>query len=166
MTRTGSQTRNKPSAGLRSVYVFILPISASQEVGAKQDNMHEQCSGALTDVVASALLIIADLSWLVSSFDVIALSLVMWPLSWYQFCVSLPLEVRTVGLVLFLQVLTLFSVLHCLPPAGHVESVFSDSVFSAAVRCNTVNYITQKWKCFCYLCRPCPPVCLALKHCL
>ena len=162
MIRTGSQTRNKPSAGLRSVYVFILPISASQEVGAKQDNMHEQCSGALTDVVASALLIIADLSWLVSSFDVIALSLVMW----YQFCVSLPLEVRTVGLVLFLQVLTLFSVLHCLPTAGHVESVFSDSVFSAAVRCNTVNYITQKWKCFCYLCRPCPPVCLALKHCL
>ena len=70
----------------------------------------------------------------------------MWPLSWYQFCVSLPLEVRTVGLVLFLQVLTLFSVLHCLPPAGHVESVFSDSVFSAAVRCNTVNYITQRKK--------------------
>ena len=42
-----------------------------------------------------------------------ALFLVMWPLSWYQFCVSLPLEVRTVGLVLFLQVLTLLSVLHC-----------------------------------------------------
>ena len=60
----------------------------------------------------------------------------MWPLSWYQFCVSLPLEVRTVGLVLFLQVLTLLSVLHCLPPAGHVEPVFSDSVFSAAVRRN------------------------------
>ena len=55
----------------------------------------------------------------------------MWPLSWYQFCVSLPLEVRTVGLVL-----TLLSVLHCLPPAGHVEPVFSDSVFSAAVRRN------------------------------
>ena len=55
---------------------------------------------------------------------------------WYQFCVSLPLEVRTVGLVLFLQVLTLLSVLHCLPPAGHVEPVFSDSVFSAAVRRN------------------------------
>ena len=31
-----------------------------------------------------------------------ALFLVMWPLSWYQFCVSLPPEVRTVGLVLFL----------------------------------------------------------------
>ena len=60
----------------------------------------------------------------------------MWPLSWYQFCVSLPLEVRTVGLVLFLQVLTLLSVLHCLPPAGHVEPVFSDSVFTAAVRRN------------------------------
>ena len=39
-------------------------------------------------------------------------------------------------LVLFLQVLTLLSVLHCLPPAGHVEPVFSDIVFSAAVRCN------------------------------
>ena len=60
----------------------------------------------------------------------------MWPLSWYQFCVSLPLEVRTVGLVLFLQVLTLLSVLHCLTPAGHVEPVFNDSVFSAAVRRN------------------------------
>ena len=60
----------------------------------------------------------------------------MWPLSWYPFCVSLPLEVRTVGLVLFLQVLTLLSVLLCLPPAGHVEPVFSDSVFSAAVRRN------------------------------
>ena len=60
----------------------------------------------------------------------------MWPLSWYQFCVSLPLEVRTVGLVLFLQVLTLLSVLHCLPPAGQVEPVFSDSVFIAAVRRN------------------------------
>ena len=46
----------------------------------------------------------------------------MWPLSWYQFCVSLPLEVRTVGLVLFLQVLT---VLHCLPPACHVEQVLT-----------------------------------------
>ena len=66
----------------------------------------------------------------------IALFLVMWPLSWYQFCVSLPLEVRTVGLVLFLQVLTLLSVLHCLPPAGHVEPVFSDTVLSAAVRRN------------------------------
>ena len=77
--------------------------------------------------------LISLLVWLV---DVIALFLVMWPLSWYQFCVSLPLEVRTVGLVLFLQVLTLLSVLHCLPPAGHVEPVFSDSVFTAAVRRN------------------------------
>ena len=60
----------------------------------------------------------------------------MWPLSWYQFCVSLPLEVRTVGLVLFLQVLSLLSVFHSLPPAGHVEPVFNDSVFIAAVRRN------------------------------
>ena len=77
----------------------------------------------------------------------------MWPLSWYQFCVSLPLEVRTVGLVLFLQVLTLLSVLHCLPPASHVEPVFSDSVFSPTVRrnnrelYNTEKYITQRRKC-------------------
>ena len=77
--------------------------------------------------------LISLLVWLV---DVIALFLVMWPLSWYQFWVSLPLEVKTVGLVLFLQVLTLLSVLHCLPPAGHVEPVFSDSVFTAAVRRN------------------------------
>ena len=60
----------------------------------------------------------------------------MWPLSWYQFCESLSLEVRTVGLVVLLQVLTLLSVLHCLPPAGHVELVFSDSVFGATVRRN------------------------------
>ena len=58
----------------------------------------------------------------------------MWPSSWYQFCVSLPLEVRTVGLVLFLQVLTLLSVKHCLPSAGHAEPVFGESVFAAAVR--------------------------------
>ena len=74
------------------------------------------------------------ISLLVLLVDVRALFLVMWPLSWYQFCVSLPQEVMTVGLVLFLQVLTLLSVLHCLPPAGRVESVFSNSVFSAAVR--------------------------------
>ena len=55
---------------------------------------------------------------------------------------SLPLEVRTVGFILLLQVLTLLqvlslvSVLHCLPPAGHVEPVFSDNAFSAAVRRN------------------------------
>ena len=73
--------------------------------------------------------LITLLVWLV---DVIALFLVMWPLSWYQFCVSFPLELRTGGLVLFLQVPTLLSVLHCLPPAGHVEPVFSDSVFSVA----------------------------------
>ena len=66
--------------------------------------------------------LITLLVWLV---DVIALFFVMRPLSWYQFCVLLPLEVRTVGLVLFLQVLALLSVLHCLPPAGHVEPVFS-----------------------------------------
>ena len=66
----------------------------------------------------------------------IALFFVMWPLSWYQFCVSLPLEVRTVRLALFLQVPVLLSVLHCLTPAGHVEPVFRDSVFSAAVRRN------------------------------
>ena len=94
------------------------------------------------------------ISLLVCLVDVIALFLVMWPLSWYQFCVSLPLEVRTVGLVLFLQVLTLLSVLHCLPPAGHVEPVFSDSTFSAAVRRN----MTQKRK-SCLL--AVPPLCPA-----
>ena len=81
----------------------------------------------------------------------------MWPLSWYQFCVSLPLEVRTVGLVLFLQVLTLFSVLHCLPPAGHVESVFSDSVFSAAVRRNNLElHNTEKKVLFATCAAPVP----------
>ena len=98
---------------------------------------------------------ISLLVWLV---DMIALFLVMWPLSWYQFCVSLPLEVRTVGLVLFLQVLTLLSVLHCLPPASHVEPVFSDKVFSAAVHCNNRElHNTEKKVLFCHLCRPCPP---------
>ena len=48
-------------------------------------------------------------------------------------------------LVLFLQVLALLSVLHCLPPAGHVEPVFSDNVFSAAVRRNNSElYNTEK----------------------
>ena len=58
---------------------------------------------------------------------------------------SLSLEVRTVGLVLFLQVLTLLSLSHCLSPAGHVEPVFSDSAFSAAVhRNNSEVYNTEK----------------------
>ena len=71
----------------------------------------------------------------------------MWPSSWYQFCVSLPLEVRTVGLVLFLQVLTLLSVKHCLPSAGHAEPVFGESVFTAAVRysnCGLHNSTSNK----------------------
>ena len=85
---------------------------------------------------------ITVLVWLA---DVIALFLEMWLLSWYQFCVLLTLEERTVGFVLFLQVLALLSVLHCLPPAGHVEPVFSDSVLSAAVRRNNSElYNTEK----------------------
>ena len=81
----------------------------------------------------------------------------MWPLSWYQFCVSLPLEVRTVGLVLFPQVLTLLSVLHCLPPAGHIVSVFSDSEFSAAVRRNNLElHNTEKKVLFATCAAPVP----------
>ena len=96
------------------------------------------------------------ISLLVLLVDVRALFLVMWPLSWYQFCVSLPQEVRTVGLVLFLQVLTLLSVLHRLPPAGHVEPVFSDSVFSA----------TQRRKCCLPPVPPLPPATLNMTFCL
>ena len=63
------------------------------------------------------------------------------------------------GLVLCLQVLTLLSVLHCLSTAGHVESVFSDSVFSAAVRRNKdeLPETTSEKKVLYanYLCRPC-----------
>ena len=82
----------------------------------------------------------------------IALFLVIWPLSCYQFCVSLPLEVRIVGLVLFLQVLTLLSVLHCLPPAGHVESVFS-----AAMRRNNLElHNTEKKVLFATCAAPVP----------
>ena len=90
----------------------------------------------------------------------IALCLVMWPLSWYLFGVSLPLEVRTLGLVLFLQVLTLLSVLHCLPPAGHVEPVFMTVTALSVQRCvaATVNYMTQKRK-SCLL--AVPPLCTA-----
>ena len=76
-------------------------------------------------------LLIGVFVWLVA---VTALFLVKWPSSWYQFCVSLPLGVRTVGLVLFLKVLTLLSVRHCFPSASHVESLFSESEFTAAVR--------------------------------
>ena len=85
----------------------------------------------------------------------IALFLVMWPLSWYQFCVSLPLEVRTVGLVLFLQVLTLLSVLRCLPPAGHVERVFSEACSVQPCVATTVSYTTHRRK-YCLL--PVPPL--------
>ena len=63
----------------------------------------------------------------------------------------------TVGLVLFLQVLTLLSVLHCLPPAGHVEPVFSDIVFSAAVRCNNCElHNTEKKVLFATCAAPVP----------
>ena len=43
---------------------------------------------------------------------------------------------KAVVLVLFLRVMTLVCVLHCLLLAGHAELVFSDSVFGAAVRRN------------------------------
>ena len=87
----------------------------------------------------------------------IALFLVMWPLSWYQFCLSLPLEVRTVGIALFLQILTLRSVLHYFPPAGHVEPVFSDSTFSAAVRHNNTDlHNTEKKVLFATCAAPVP----------
>ena len=65
----------------------------------------------------------------------------------YQFCVSLRLEVETVGLVLFLQVLTLLSAKHCLPSAGHVEPVFGEGEFTAAVRysnCGLHNSTSNK----------------------
>ena len=42
-----------------------------------------------------------SLDWCLWLVDVTALFLVMWLSLWYQFCVSLSLEVRTVGLVLF-----------------------------------------------------------------
>ena len=79
----------------------------------------------------------------------------MWPLSWYQFCVSLLLEVRTVGLVLFLQILIVLFVLHCLPTAGHVEG--------QRLQCSHASQ--QQWtiqqreeSVVCYLCRRCPPL--------
>ena len=51
---------------------------------------------------------------------------------------------RTFGL-LFLQVLTLLSLSYCLSPASHVEPVFSDNAFSAAVHCNNSElYNTEK----------------------
>ena len=79
------------------------------------------------------------------------LFLVMWPLLWYQFRVSLLLEVRTVGFVLFRQVLILLSVLHCLPPAGHVEPVFS-----AAVRRNISELRNTEKKVFATCAAPVP----------
>ena len=100
--------------------------------------------------------------------DVIALCLVMWPLSWYLFGVSLPLEVRTLGLVLFLQVLTLLSVLHCLPPAGHVEPVFMTVTALSVQRCvaATVNYMTQKRKSCLLAVPPLCPATLDMTFCL
>ena len=37
----------------------------------------------------------------------------MWPSFWYHFCATFPLEMRTEGLVLFLQAFALLSVLYC-----------------------------------------------------
>ena len=58
----------------------------------------------------------------------------MWPSFWYNFCATLPLEMRTVGLVLFL-----LSVLYCLP-AGRA----ADQVFSPAVRPNCPTDMERK----------------------
>ena len=58
---------------------------------------------------------------------------------------------RTVWIVLFLQILTLLSVKHCLPLAGHVEIVFSESVFSAAVHYSncSLHYTTSNKEVLC-----------------
>ena len=91
----------------------------------------------------------------------IALFLMMRPLSWYQFCVSLPLEVRTVGLVLFLQVLTLLFYTGCRQPVMlNLCSVTTCSVQSCVA--TTVNYITQRRKC-CLL--PLPPMSVSGNRC-
>ena len=81
----------------------------------------------------------------------------MWPLSWYQFSVSLPLEVRTVGLVLFLQVLTLVYSVCRQPVMLSLCSVTACSVQPCVA--TTVNYLyikkKQRRKC-CLL--PVPPL--------
>ena len=99
--------------------------------------------------------LISLLVWLV---DVIALFPVMWPLSWYQFCVSLPLEVRTVGLVLFLQVLTTL----CFTLLAASRSCWA-CVQWQRVQCSRASQ--QPWatqhreeSVVCHLCRPCPPL--------
>ena len=52
----------------------------------------------------------------------------MWPSFWYHFCATLPLEMRTVGLVLFLQAFALLSVLYCLPAVKPSDQAFSPTV--------------------------------------
>ena len=49
----------------------------------------------------------------------------MWPSFWCHFGATLPLEMRTVGLVLFLQAFALLSVLCCLPAVRPSDQVFS-----------------------------------------
>ena len=113
---------------LRSRVVFMRP--------------HRRCCTCSSNY--RVFLLIGVFVWLVA---VTALFLVKWPSSWYQFCVSLPLGVRTVGLVLFLKVLTLLSVRRCFPSASHVESLFSESEFTAAVRysnCGLHNSTSSK----------------------
>ena len=114
--------------------------------------MHSQRHCCICSANYCKFHLISLLVWLA---DMTALFLMMCPLSWYQFCVSLPLEGRTVSLVLFLQVQTPLSVLHCFPPAGHVDPVFSDNTFSAAVRHNSEH---REERVACCLCHPCPPL--------
>ena len=114
--------------------------------------MHSQRHCCICSAKYCKFHLISLLVWLA---DMTALFLMMCPLSWYQFCVSLTLEGRTVSLVLFLQVLTPLSVLHCLPPAGLVDPVFSDNTFSAAV-CH--NNSEHRERVACCLCHPCPPL--------
>ena len=51
--------------------------------------------------------------------DMLQSFIMMWPSFWYHFCATLPLEMRTVGLVLFLQA---FALLCCLCCTVHLPS--------------------------------------------
>ena len=68
----------------------------------------------------------------------------MLPSSWYQFCLRLPLEVRIIGVVLFLQVLTLVSVLHYLSPVGLTDRACCDDVFTTATDHNNLDLLSAE----------------------
>ena len=62
-----------------------------------------------------------------------------WSSFWYHLC-AIPLEVRTVSLVLCLEASAVLSVLPCLPAVRHADGVFSQAVYGNNRAASQLSY--------------------------